>query len=138
MMNRIDEGIQPVGDIFISHVEEDQAIAVELAQGLEANGYSTWYFERDDLPVSYLEQIDEAIEWCRAIVVLVSLDSMSSWQVDREVDAHTKAANTSSLFCGALSTPNFKTVNARGEWPWAQSRHCRFLPTEFHRLFRAW
>ncbi len=50
MMNRIDEGIQPVGDIFISHVEEDQAIAVELAQGLEANGYSTWYFERDGLP----------------------------------------------------------------------------------------
>ena len=63
------------------HVEEDQAIAVELAQGLEANGYSIWYFERDGLPVSYLEQIDEAIEWCRAIVVLVSLDSMSSWQV---------------------------------------------------------
>lgn len=75
-----------MGNVFISHVEEDQAIALELARGLEAEGYTTWYYERDSLPgVSYLEQIDEAIEQCHAIVIIISRDSISSRQVDIEV-----------------------------------------------------
>jgi len=35
--------------IFISHVEIDAGIAMEIANGLEAASYSTWYFERDTL-----------------------------------------------------------------------------------------
>lgn len=31
--------------IFISHVEEDGPVALEIAQGLEAAGYQTWYYE---------------------------------------------------------------------------------------------
>ena len=80
-------------NVFISHVEEDQAIALELARGLEAAGYTTWYFERDSLPgLSYLEQIDEAIEQCQAILIIISRDSISSRQVDIEVQrAHESA-----------------------------------------------
>jgi hypothetical protein len=37
-------------EVFISHVEEDRDIAIETAQGLEALGYTTWYYERDSLP----------------------------------------------------------------------------------------
>jgi len=76
-----------VSDIFISHVEEDEAIALDIAAGLEAAGYSCWYYERDGLPgVRYLVQIDKAIEQAQAIVVVISRDSLSSSQVDAEVE----------------------------------------------------
>lgn len=76
-----------MSQIFISHVEEDESIALEIAHGLEAAGYPTWYYERDSLPgVSYLDQIDEAIEQSQAVVVIISLDSLSSLQVDKEVE----------------------------------------------------
>jgi hypothetical protein len=50
-------------DVFISHVEEDYPVAEEIARGLEAEGYTVWYYERDSLPgPSYLDQVLEAIE----------------------------------------------------------------------------
>ena len=36
--------------IFISHIERDAALMRQIADGLEAAGYKTWYFERDSLP----------------------------------------------------------------------------------------
>jgi hypothetical protein len=39
-----------MSDIFISHVEEDEGIAQEIARGLESAGYTTWYYERDGVP----------------------------------------------------------------------------------------
>jgi hypothetical protein len=37
-------------DIFISHVEEDQAIVLPPGQRLEAANFSTCYYERDRAP----------------------------------------------------------------------------------------
>src|SRR5262245_21803228 len=75
---------------FISHVAEDRALAMRLAQGLEAAGYTTWYYERDSLPgASYLDQILHALDRSVAVVVLVSPAALASWQVDKEiVQAH--------------------------------------------------
>jgi hypothetical protein len=39
-----------VGSLFFSHVEKDLALMEQIAQGLEAAGYATWYFEHDVLP----------------------------------------------------------------------------------------
>jgi hypothetical protein len=73
-------------DIFISHVEEDSAIALQIAQGLEAVGYTTWYHERDSVPgPSYLVQTGEAIEQSKAVVLVVSAHSLESNQVTSEV-----------------------------------------------------
>jgi len=33
--------------VFISYVQEDGAVAYEIAAGLETQGYSSWYYERD-------------------------------------------------------------------------------------------
>jgi formylglycine-generating enzyme required for sulfatase activity len=75
-------------DVFISHVEEDGVIVLEVAQGLEAAGYTTWYYERDALPgVSYLAQVRQAIEQSQAVVVIISSHSLSSQQVAKEVMA---------------------------------------------------
>lgn len=72
--------------VFISHVEEDASIALQIAQGLEQAGYSTWYYERDSLPgVSYLLQTRQAVEQSRAVVVIMSRNSLGSRQVTNEV-----------------------------------------------------
>ena len=75
-----------MGCIFLSHVESDFSIMEEIARGLEAAGYGTWYFERDVLPgTSYLIQITRAIEDCDALVLLVTPAALSSDQVTKEV-----------------------------------------------------
>lgn len=73
-------------DVFLSHVEEDGPVALQLADALEAAGYSTWSYERDTVPgPSYLLQTSRAIESSQAVVVLISPDSLGSHQVTSEV-----------------------------------------------------
>lgn len=72
--------------IFLSHVEKDLAIMEQIAHGLEAVGYKTWYFERDVFAgTSYLIQITNALESCDAIVLIASPHACSSDQVTKEV-----------------------------------------------------
>jgi TIR domain len=72
--------------VFISHVEEDQDIARHISLDLEGAGFKAWYYERDSIPgPSYLTQILDAIEESAAIIVIISKDSIGSWQVDKEV-----------------------------------------------------
>ncbi len=73
-------------DIFFSYVEEDVDIAEQIAQGLEAVGYTTWHYTRDSLPgVSYLLQTGQAIEQSHAVVLVISPHALGSQQVTREV-----------------------------------------------------
>jgi hypothetical protein len=72
--------------VFISHVEEDAKVALAVAEGLEKNGYQTWYYERDSLGgPSYLLQTKKAVEESQAVVVIISTNSLSSNQVSKEV-----------------------------------------------------
>ncbi len=76
-----------MSDVFISHVEEDKDVALEIARALNAAGYTTWCYEEDNDPgVSYLTQIGEAIEACHAVVLVISPESLGSDQVTREVE----------------------------------------------------
>jgi len=75
-----------MGCIFISHVIDDAPLMQEIAEGLEAAGYTAWYFERDVLPgTSYLIQITRAIECCDALILLVTPKALESDQVTKEV-----------------------------------------------------
>jgi len=72
--------------IFISHIENDSAVAFEIAKGIEKAGYETWYHERDSLPgPSYLVQTSQAIIKSQAVVVIISQAAMSSTQMTKEV-----------------------------------------------------
>ncbi len=72
--------------IFISYVQEDESTALEIARGLEAAGYRTWYYKRDCVPgPSYLVQTGQAIEESQAVVLLISSNSLGSHQVTKEV-----------------------------------------------------
>jgi hypothetical protein len=73
-------------DVFISHVEEDSNIALQLALGLEVAGYATWCYEVDALPGAfYVEQVGKAIEKCQVTLLIVSPHSLGSNQVTNEV-----------------------------------------------------
>ena len=75
-----------MGQIFISHVEENADIALGIADGLQEAGYGTWCYERDALPgPSYLLQTARQIEASAAVVLLISPDSLGSHQVTAEV-----------------------------------------------------
>jgi TIR domain-containing protein len=75
-----------MSDVFISHVEENRSLVEELAYGLEAAGYTTWYYERDSLPgLSYLLQTSQAIEQAQVVVLVISRESLGSIQMTSEV-----------------------------------------------------
>jgi hypothetical protein len=75
-----------MGQIFISHVQEDQSAAEQIARGLEAKGYSTWYFERDSDPgQEYLFQVSDAIKSCKVVLVLISPQCTAAYQIQDEV-----------------------------------------------------
>ena len=75
-----------MSQIFISHVEEDANIAKEISRGLEQAGYSTWYYERDSVPgPTYLSQVGREIARAQAVVLIISVNSLSSHQVNSEV-----------------------------------------------------
>jgi tetratricopeptide (TPR) repeat protein len=75
-----------MSDIFISHVEEDTEMALQIACGLEAAGYTAWSYERDSYPgLDYLDQVEKAIEGSQAVIVLISPEALGSQQVEDEV-----------------------------------------------------
>jgi hypothetical protein len=75
-----------MADVFISYAHQDGDIVQELSPALEAAGYTTWYYEdRGAVGASYLRQIDQEIERCHAMIVIISPDSLASDQVSKEV-----------------------------------------------------
>ena len=78
--------------VFISYVEEDAEVVLEIAKGLEKAGYLAWYYQRDSIPgVSYLIQTAQAIEQSQAVILVISPHSLVSNQVTKEV-IHTHEA----------------------------------------------
>ncbi len=75
-----------MSDVFISHIQDDADEAIAIAQELAAAGFSTWYYEEHSLPGSpYLAQVGEAIDRCKAVVVVISVNALGSNQVTNEI-----------------------------------------------------
>jgi len=82
---RDQRGIETI-NVHICHAGEDSELARELADALERQGYSTWYYERDTLPgISYIAQCAEAIERCESFLLLISTHSLASHDVATEI-----------------------------------------------------
>ena len=74
-----------MSDIFISHVEEDEKIATQIADELEKAGYTTWLFERDSIPgPKHLIQTRAQILKCKAIILVISKGAILSHEVETE------------------------------------------------------
>jgi hypothetical protein len=75
-------------NVFISYAEEDSNLVLEISKALETAGFNTWYYERDSIPGhSYLLQTSEAIERAEAVILIISLHSIRSYQVTKEIVA---------------------------------------------------
>ena len=104
-----------MSDIFISHVEENSDLAMQIAAGLESSGYSAWYYERDSLPgPSYLLQTSKEIERSQAVVLIISPHSLGSHQVTKEV---VRAHESNKPFVPVLkSISHVEFANRQPEW----------------------
>ncbi len=72
--------------VFISYQNADRELTEQLARGLEAAGFATWYYDRDSrVGFNYMEYLTEVIVGCQAMVLLISPHSVQSRQVEREV-----------------------------------------------------
>jgi len=76
-----------MGVLFISHVALNEPEVVEIAGGLEAEGYSTWYYERDGVVgSSYLTTTGQVIDESDAVIIVISNAAIkSSTQVTKEI-----------------------------------------------------
>lgn len=82
-----------MADVFVSYVEEDSGLSAWLAAGLQAAGYTAWRYEDHQVPgPSHADAISNALAGCRAVIVLISPDSIGAPRVDSEAaaaaDAH--------------------------------------------------
>ena len=74
-------------DVFISYSSKDKAVADATCAGLEAAGIRCWIAPRDIIPGSeYGAVLIEAIDNCRALVLVFSSNANASPQVHREVE----------------------------------------------------
>lgn len=72
--------------VFVSYAEEDSSLARQLAIALKQAGFATWLYQENSLPGgSYLEQIHSAVSQSDVIAVLLSVSSLRSHQVRKEL-----------------------------------------------------
>ncbi len=75
-------------DVFISYSSPDSNTALAVLHGLERAGIRCWMAPRDIKPGAiWAESIMEAIEHCRALIVVFSASANRSANVINEVDA---------------------------------------------------
>jgi len=73
-------------DVFISYSRTDTAYASELAELLQSAGLSCWIDQQGiEVATSWSREIVQAIDQCRAMVVLLSHASNNSTNVHKEV-----------------------------------------------------
>jgi hypothetical protein len=101
--------------VFISHVKEDGKIAEAIAKDLEKAGYASWYYERDSLPgQSYILTTSTAIEQSKAVILILSRESLRSNQVHTEViTAHEAGIHFVPVLSGIIHE---EFQQSRPEW----------------------
>jgi hypothetical protein len=72
--------------LFVSHVTEDRAAAMEIVAELEKRGVQCWIAPRNIAPgTRFDDQIADAIEGCRAMLLIFSDHCNSSEYIGREI-----------------------------------------------------
>jgi hypothetical protein len=72
--------------IFFGYIAEDSKIVGQLVVEIEKAGFKTWYYNRDSIiGSSYMETDAKAIKNSQIVIIVVSPDSIKSFQVTKEV-----------------------------------------------------
>ena len=75
----------PKHSLFVSHVTEDRVAAMEIVELLERRGIKCWITPRDVRPGRFDDQISDAIDHCRALLLIFSDRCNESDYIYREV-----------------------------------------------------
>ena len=85
--DRHSHGANPSMKVFLSYARPDRGIARKIVNGLHNSGHEIWFDEFELTPgTAWGRDIDNALKACRAMIVLISLASMDSKEVRREID----------------------------------------------------
>jgi TPR repeat protein len=106
-------------DLFISHASADSETALGLVAELERSGISCWLAVRDvALGSAYQAEIVEAIERCRAVLLLFSNATNKSEHVLREMElaAQSRKAIYPVRLGGAEPTGGLKYLLINKQW----------------------
>jgi TIR domain len=76
-----------MNDIFLSYAGGDRAVAQELADGLEALGWSVWWDREIPFGKSFDQVIEEELNAARCVIVLWTAESIGSRWVKTEAAA---------------------------------------------------
>src|SRR5262245_35379844 len=71
--------------LFVSHVHEDRAVALQIVADLEARGLKCWIAPRDVGPGKFDDVIADAIDRCRAFLLIFSEKSNENEYISREL-----------------------------------------------------
>jgi len=81
--------------IFVSYSSKDRDVCAGIVSQLEKEGISCWVAPRDIPPGAlWMESVIEAIDDCRAVLLLVTANSNSSSQVRRELERAVSRSKT--------------------------------------------
>ena len=75
-----------MADVFISYKREDKPLAVEMAQALNAEGFTTWWDDRLTPAEPWDQTIEENIRAAAAVIVLWTPSSVGSEWVRSEAE----------------------------------------------------
>jgi hypothetical protein len=90
-----DGGTRPAESwLFVSHVDEDRAVAMDIVTELERRGLKCWIAPRDVIQSDYAKALTEAIDACRAFLVIFSAKCNDSSFIRREVTVASNAGKT--------------------------------------------
>ena len=71
---------------FFSYAREDEKFVLKLAQELRATGVKLWLDQMDILPGQrWDEEVEKALKTCLGIIVVLSPESVASYNVMDEV-----------------------------------------------------
>lgn len=85
--SRVVKCTQVCMQIFLSHAQRDEAFAEALSAQLKARGFSVWSSAGEVLPGDNIWlRTGEALKKSKAMVILLSPDSMRSENVRREIE----------------------------------------------------
>jgi TIR domain len=73
--------------VFISHADQDEALASKIVSSLEDAGLEVWYDRREVLPGdNWADRIAHGLRETNAMVVLVTPTALKSLHMQRDVD----------------------------------------------------
>ena len=74
-------------DVFISHSKKDSVVAQSVCFALESNGIKCWIAPRNiNAGENYVESIMNAMDNCRAVVLIMSISANESDHVFNEIE----------------------------------------------------